>query len=246
MLWKYCTDIIQKHGIKVGGVNKLIKNIGNKSKYVVHCRNLHLYLSLRMKLSKVHKVLKFKQSDWLKDTLILIQKKKSAANIFEKKSFKMVINSIYGTAIENLRKRINVILVNNGKVYEKHVSKPSFVSHNFFSKYLAATHEVKLVLTLDKPIHVGFSILDSSKLILYDYHWKAIKRKLDAKLLLTDTDSLIYEIKTKDIYEYFYEDKYSHNFSNYPEDSRFYDHSKMNEIGKMKEYALQLFYWINA
>ena len=76
MLWKYCTDIIQKHGIKVGGVNKLIKNIGNKSKYVVHCRNLHLYLSLRMKLSKVHKVLKFKQSDWLKDTLILIKKKK--------------------------------------------------------------------------------------------------------------------------------------------------------------------------
>ena len=158
----------------------------------------------------------------------------------------MVINSIYGTAIENLRKRTNVTLVNNGKVYKKHVSKPSFVSHNFFSKYLAATHEVKLVLTLDKPIHVGFSILDSSKLILYDYHWKAIKRKFDAKLLFTDTDSLIYEIKTKDIYEYFYEDKYSHDLSNYPEDSRFYDHSKMNEIGKMKEYALQLFYWINA
>ena len=136
MLWKYCTDIIQKHGIKVGGVNKLIKNIGNKSKYVVHCRNLHLYLSLRMKLSKVHKVLKFKQSDWLKDTLILIQKKKSAANIFEKKSFKMVINSIYGTAIENLRKRINVILVNNGKVYKKHVSKPSFVSITFLVNIL--------------------------------------------------------------------------------------------------------------
>ena len=163
------------------------------------------------------------------------KKKKSAANIFEKKSFKMVINSIYGTAIENLRKRTNVILVNNDKVYKKHVSKPSFVSHNFFSKYLAATHEVKLVLTLDKPIHVGFSILDSSKLILYDYHWKAIKRKFDAKLLFTDTDSLIYEIKTKDIYEYFYQDKYSHDFSNYPENSQFYDHSKMNEIGKMKD-----------
>ena len=70
---------------------------------------------------------------------------------------------------------------------------------------------------------------------MYDYHWKAIKRKFDAKLLFTDTDSLIYEIKTKDIYEYFYEDKYSHDFSNYPEDSKFYDHSKMNEIGKMKD-----------
>ena len=89
-----------------------------------------------MKLSKVHKVLKFKQSDWLKDTLILIQKKKSAANIFEKKSFNMVINSIYDTAIENLRKRINVILVNNGKVYKKHVSKPSFVSITFLINIL--------------------------------------------------------------------------------------------------------------
>ena len=86
MLWKYCTDIIQKHGIKVGGVNKLITNIGNKSKYVVHCRNLHLYLSLRMKLSKVHKVLKFKQSDWLKKKHIDFNTNKKAQLIFLKKN----------------------------------------------------------------------------------------------------------------------------------------------------------------
>ena len=60
---KYCSKIAIKYGIKIGGVNKLVPNLGNKSKYVVHYRNLQLYLSLGMKLTKLHKVLKFKQSD---------------------------------------------------------------------------------------------------------------------------------------------------------------------------------------
>ena len=66
MLSKYCSDIAKKYGIQVGGVNKLLPNFGNKSKYIVHYRNLQLYLSLEIKLTKVHKVLKFNQSDWMK------------------------------------------------------------------------------------------------------------------------------------------------------------------------------------
>ena len=76
MLSQYCSSIANKYSIKIGGVKKLIPNLGIKSKYVFHYRNLKLYLSLGMKLAKVHRVLKFKQSNWLKNTLILRQKKK--------------------------------------------------------------------------------------------------------------------------------------------------------------------------
>ena len=66
-------------------------------------------------------------------------------------------------------------------------------------------------------------------------YYNYIKRKFDAKLLFTDRDSFTYEIKTDDVYEDFYEDKYLFDFSNYPKDSKFYDLSNMNEIGEMND-----------
>ena len=132
MLSKYCT-VANEYGIKVGGVNKLVPNLGNKSKYVLHYGNLPLHLSLGMKLTKVHRILKCKQSDCLKNTLILIQTKEKMLLIVLKRTMK------------NLRKIINVRLVNNTEYYIRYTSKPSFVLQKMFYKHFVAIYEIKPV-----------------------------------------------------------------------------------------------------
>ena len=93
-----------------------------------------------------------------------------------------------------------------------------------FNKNLVALHKVKSVLLLNKPIYVGFSILELSKLLMYDFHYRYFKNKFNAKVLFTDTDSIVYEIKDKDgIYEDFYLDRDLFDFSNYSKNSKFYD-----------------------
>ena len=134
MLSKYCSDIADKYGLKIGGVNKLVPNLRNKRKYVVHYKNLRLYLSLGMKLCKVHRISTFKQSDWSKKFVgFNIDKRKDARDNFEKYFFKLMVNSAFGKIMENSRKRICVELTNNAKDYVRCVSRLSFVSQKIFS-----------------------------------------------------------------------------------------------------------------
>ena len=97
MLSKYCNEIADKYEIKVDDVKKLIPNFGNKTNYVVHYRNLQLHLSLGIKLTKIHRVIKFKLSDWMKKYIDFnTEKRIKAANDFGKYLFKLMINSVYG------------------------------------------------------------------------------------------------------------------------------------------------------
>ena len=143
--------------------------------------------------------------------------------VLNKIFLKLMNNSAFGKTMENLRKRISVKLINNAKDYIRCIRKPSFVSQKIFSKNFVAIYEIKPVLKLSKPIYIGFSILDISTLLMYEFHHKYIKSKVDAKLLFTDIDSLVYEIKMKDVYKDFYQDKKLFNFSDYPLNSKFFD-----------------------
>ena len=170
-----------------------------------------------MKLTKNQRVLKFKQSDWMKKYIDCnTEKRKNAANDFEKDFFKLMIISVYGKTMENLQKRINVRLVNNEKDFLKYTSRPAHVTHKIFGKSFAAIHEIKSILTLNKPIYVGFTVLELSKWLMHDFHYNFIKKHFDAELLFTDTDSLTYEIKSEDIYEEFFKHIHLFDFSNYP------------------------------
>ena len=102
MLSNYCKKIADEYEIKVGDVKKLIQNLGNRTSYIVYYRNLQLYLSLGMKLNKIHRVLKFKQSDWMKKYIVFnTEERQNDANDFEKYFFKLTINSVYCKTMEN-------------------------------------------------------------------------------------------------------------------------------------------------
>ena len=117
MLSNYCKKIVDKYGIKVGDVKKLIPNLGSKTNYVLHYRNIRLYLSLGMKLTKTHSVLKVKQSDWMKKYIDFnTEKRTNAANSFEKDFFKLMINSVYAKPWKTYKK-VNVRVVNNEKCF---------------------------------------------------------------------------------------------------------------------------------
>ena len=162
------------------------------------------------------------------------EKRTNAASSFEKDFFKLMINYVYGKTMENLWKRINIRLVNNEE-FLNYTSRPTHVTHKIFVKTYVAIHKIKPVLMLNKPIYVGFTVLELSKWLMYDFHYSFIKKHFDAELLFTDTDSLTYEIKSKDVYEGFFKHKHLFDFSNYPEDSKIFDPTNKKVIGKMKD-----------
>ena len=114
----------------------------------------------------------------------------NAANDFEKDFFKLMISSAYEKTMENSRKRISVKLVNNAENFLKYTSKPTYITHKIFGENYAAIHRIKPVLILNRPIYVGFTVLDLSKQEMYDFHYNFIKTNFDAELLFTDTDSV--------------------------------------------------------
>ena len=149
-----------------------------------------------------------------------------------------MINSVYGNTMGKLRKRVNVRLVKNEKDFLKYTSRPTHITHithKIFGKNYAAIHEIKPVLPLDKPIYVGFTVLELSKWLMYDFHYNFIKKHFDAELLFTDTDSLTYEIKSENVYEEFFKNRHLFDFSNYPEDPKFFDPTNQKVIAKMKD-----------
>ena len=220
MLSEYCKKIAEKYKISIDQVNKLIPTLRDKGEYVLHYRNLQLYMALGLKAKKVHRVLEFDQSPWLQQYIDFnTEKRKHAKNPFEKDFFKFMNNSVFGKTMENLRKRVDVRLVTDEKKLDKLTSKPTYVSSKIFNKNLMAVHKIKEALTLNRPAYVGMCILDLSKTLMYDFHYNYTKKKYGdrAKLLFTDTDSLCVEIETEDVYKDFWNDKDMFDNSDYPE-----------------------------
>ena len=190
--------------LNVGNVDKLIPNLMDKERYVLHRDNLLLYESLGIKIKKIHRGITFVESPWLKEYIDLnTGLRAKATNTFEKDFFKLMNNSVFGKTMENIRNRVDIKLITNEKEAKKLISKPNFHHRTIFTENLIAVHMKKTKVYYNKPIYLGMCILDLSKTLMYDFHYNYIKKKYgeDANLLFTDTDSLAYEIDTEDFYK---------------------------------------------
>ena len=203
------------------GVEKLIPNLRNKTKYVIHYKYLIQCLKAGLKLKKIHRGIKFIESAWLKPYIDKnTNLRTQAKNNFEKDFFKLMNNSVFGKTMENIRNRVNVKLVNTEEKLKKLSAKPNYKSCKIFNENLISVHMKKTSLTMNKPVYLGMCLLDLSKTIMYDFHYQYIKPKygVKAKLLFTDTDSLMYEIETEDFYKDISKDvKDRFDTSDYPE-----------------------------
>ena len=225
------------------GVKKLIPNLRHKNNYVIHYKNLIQCLRLGMKLKKIHRGIKFIESAFLKSYIDKNTKLRSQAkNEFEKNFFKLMNNSVFGKTIENIRNRVNIKLVNTGEQFKKLAAKPNYESRKILKDNLVSVHMKKTSLTMNKPVYLGMCILDLSKVIMFDFHYKYIKPKYGnkAKLLFTDTDSFLYEIQTKDFYKDISGDvKDRFDTSDYPENHPSGIPAGLNNkvLGKFKDEA---------
>ena len=202
-------------------VEKLIPNLRHKKNYVIHYKNLMQCINQGMILKKIHRGIKFVESDFMKPYIDMnTNLRTQAKNNFEKDFYKLMNNSVFGKTMENIRNRVDVKLVNSEEKFLKLVAKPNFKSRKIFNKNLISVHMKKTSLTMNKPVYLGMCILELSKIIMFDFHYNYIKQKYgdNAKLLFTDTDSLLYQITTEDFYKDISGDvRERFDTSNYPE-----------------------------
>ena len=126
-----------------------------------------------MKFTKIHRVLQFDESPLLAKYINFnTENRKEAKNAFEKDYFKLMNNTVFGKTLENLRKRINLKLTNNEDIYIKHAARANFIPGKMFNENLLAINRIKEELVLNRPMYVGMAILDLSKLLMYDFHYK--------------------------------------------------------------------------
>ena len=189
--------------MEINGVEKLVPNLRDKKNYVIHIQALNQALQHGLLLDRIHRVIEFNQSPWLKtyidfNTLLRM----AATNNFEKDFFKLMNNSVFGKMMENIRKHRNIKLVTTEEKYLRTVMKPNFKSGVLFGENLMGCEMGKIKVVMNKLVYLVQTILDLSKIVMYEFHYDYMVPKYSDRLKLCymDMDSLVYHIKTEDFY----------------------------------------------
>ena len=165
--------------------------------------------------------------------------RKQAKSDFETDFYKLMNNSVFGKTMENLRNRTDVKIVRERETdkIRKLVSSPSFDRFTIFGNDMAGIHMHKTRLVLKKPVYTGMTILENSKILMYNFYYNYLKPRYgpNCELIYTDTDSLLLNIQTEDVYKDMKEDSWLYDTSNYPKDHPLYDNRNKKVLGKMKD-----------
>ena len=171
---------------------------------MIHIRALQQALDHGLILEKIHRMIEFKQSLWMKEYITFNTKLRTAAkDDFEKDFYKLMNNAIFGKTMENISKHRNIKLVNNEEDYLRCIMKPNFKSGTLFGPNLMGCEMGKTVLKMNKPVYIGQAILDLSKTIMYEFHYDYMLPKYGDRISLCymDTDSFVHDIETEDFYK---------------------------------------------
>lgn len=227
-------------GKLIHGNRKLTPHFNERKNYILHAENLKYYLEMGLKLKKVHRVVYFTQSAWLKPWIDFnTKKRKEAKNDFEKDYYKLMNNAVFGKTMQNVRGRSKVYFITTKSQYRKHTGRPSYkYTMDYGSENFRIVFEESPDVLLDQPIYAGASILDLSKLVMYKFHYGVMQPKFgleNVKLLMTDTDSLMYFIQTDSFYEKLQDISEHLDTSDYPVDHPLYSIENKKKIGKFKD-----------
>ena len=189
--------------MEINGVEKLVPNLRDKKNYVVHIQALNQVLQHGFRLDRIHQVIEFDQSPWLKTYIDFnTQLRMAATNDFKKDFFKLMNNSVFRKTMENIRKHRNIRLAMTEEKYLHMVMCLNFKSGVLFGENLMGCEMGKTKVVMNKPVYLGQAILDLSKIVMYEFHYDYMVPKYGDRLKLCyiDTDSLVYHIKAEDFY----------------------------------------------
>ena len=170
----------------------------------IKINSLKQALNHGLKLKKIHRIIEFNQEAWLKPYIDMnTELRKLTRNDFEKDLFKLMNNSVFGKTMENIRKHRDIKLVKTDKKRSKLVSEPNYHTINLISKDLSIIEMKKTKVKMNKPIYLGLSILEISKILMYEFWYDYMKPKYNdnVRLCYMDTDSFLMHIKTNDFYK---------------------------------------------
>ena len=226
---------------------KLICDWTDKKNYLIHYRMLKFYVRHGMIVDKIHEIISFKQSKWSEKYISFNTKKRSLSkNDFEKDFYKILVNAFFGKFLENVRNRINIDFIkkdDNDKIV-KQQSKLTFNGiHKNYENYDSYTFKKNEVL-MDKPIYLGFSVLELSKLHMYETYYDILQPYFgeeNLQLHYMDTDSFVLSVNTKNIIQDLHNLKDYFDFSNLNEDHELFSNINKKVLGKFKIETPKIF-----